>query len=133
MGSMMLLYEAVKNNLGTAYPNVFFQTMREDQPGDVGIYLYESANDREDLEGDAVYDCIKVHVQVNCERSLAGMNKAINYLTDFTKNMETLRCAVSGVQFISAAHQGPRALPIGKNQFDILVCRAVVDLKYILK
>ena len=50
MGSMMLLYEAVKHNLGTAYPNVFFQTMREDQPGDVGIYLYESANDREDLE-----------------------------------------------------------------------------------
>lgn len=132
MGSMMLLYEAVKQKLGTAYPNVFFQTMREDKPGDVGIYLYESANDREDLEGDAVYDCIKVHVQVNCERSLSGMNKAIDYLTEFTKHMENQQSAISGVTFVAAMHQGPRALAIGKNQFDILVCRAVVDLKYIL-
>ena len=42
---LMLVYAAVKEKLGTEYENVFFQTMREDKQGDVGIYLYESSND----------------------------------------------------------------------------------------
>lgn len=131
MESMMMLYEAVKEKLGTTYDNVFYQTMRENEPGDVGIYLYESANDREDIGGDAIYDCIKVHVQVNCDKSVQGMQKALDYLSKFTRRMENEQCAISGVTFIEARHQGPRALAIGKNQFDILICRSVIDLKYV--
>ena len=55
---IMLIYEAVEKKLGDEYENIFYQTMREDQPGDVGIYLYESANDEEDLQGQEVYNCI---------------------------------------------------------------------------
>lgn len=131
MESMMMLYEAVKEKLGTSYANVFYQTMRENEPGDVGIYLYESANDREDIGGDAVYNCIKVHVQVNCDRSVQGMQKALDYLSQFTRRMENEQCTISGITFIEAKHQGPRALAIGKNQFNILICRSVIDLKYI--
>lgn len=127
----MLLYEAVREKLGSSYENVFYQTMREEVPGDVGIYLYESANDRVDIEGDDVYNCIKVHVQVNCEKSLEGMHKALNYLSLFVDRIEHENCAISGVEFIEACHQGPRALAIGKNQFGILICRSVIDLKYI--
>lgn len=126
----MLVYEAVEKKLGDEYENVFYQTMREDQPGDVGIYLYESANDEEDLSGNEVYNCIKVHVQVNSEQSTEGMAKALRYLTKFTERIENENSDVDGVEFMSAMHLGPRAIAIGKNNHNILICRSVIDLKY---
>lgn len=126
----MLIYEAVEKKLGDEYENVFYQTMREDQPGDVGIYLYESANDEEDLDGNEVYNCIKVHVQVNSEQSTEGMAKALRYLTKFTERIENENSDVDGVEFMSAMHLGPRAIAIGKNNHNILICRSVIDLKY---
>ena len=126
----MLIYEAVEKKLGDEYENVFYQTMREDQPGDVGIYLYESANDEEDLSGNEVYNCIKVHVQVNSEQSTEGMTKALRYLTKFTERIENENSDVDGVEFMSAMHLGPRAIAIGKNNHNILICRSVIDLKY---
>ena len=128
---IMLVYKAVKEKLGTEYKNVFFQTMREDKPGDVGIYLYESANDIEDLQGQEVYNCIKVHIQVNSEQNTEGMAKALRYLTSFTERIENERSDVDGIEFISAQHIGPRAIPIGKNDFNIIVCKSTIDLKYI--
>lgn len=128
---LMLVYDAVKKKLGTEYKNVFFQTMREDKQGDVGIYLYESSNDVEDLSGDDVYNCIKIQVQVNSEQSEEGLKTALNYLTSFTERIETEASNVEGIEFISAQHIGPRAIPIGKNDFNILVCKSTVDLKYI--
>ena len=127
---LMLVYKAVKEKLGTEYKNVFFQTMREDKPGDVGIYLYESANDEEDLAGNEVYNCIKVHVQVNSEQSTEGMAKALRYLTKFTERIENENSDVDGIEFISVQHLGPRAIAIGKNNYNILICRSVIDLKY---
>lgn len=127
---LMLVYKAVKEKLGTEYKNVFFQTMREDKPGDVGIYLYESSNDVEDMSGEEVFNCIKVHVQVNSEQSTEGMAKALNYLTSFVERIENEASNVEGIEFISAQHLGPRAIPIGKNNFNILVCKSTVDLKY---
>lgn len=126
----MKIYEAVEKKLGNEYENVFYQTMREDKPGDVGIYLYESANDEEDLSGNEVYNCIKVHVQVNSEQSTEGMAKALRYLTKFTERIENENSDVDGVEFISAMHLGPRAIAIGKNNHNILICRSVIDLKY---
>lgn len=126
----MKIYEAVEKKLGDEYENVFYQTMREDTPGDVGIYLYESANDEEDLAGNEVYNCIKVHVQVNSEQSTEGMAKALRYLTNFTERIENENSDVDGVEFISAMHLGPRAIAIGKNNHNILICRSVIDLKY---
>ena len=128
---IMKIYEAVEKKLGDEYENVFYQTMREDQPGDVGIYLYESANDIEDLQGQEVYNNIKVHVQVNSEQSTEGMAKALRYLTKFTERIENETSDVDGVEFISAMHLGPRAIPIGKNDFNIIVCKSTIDLKYI--
>ena len=127
---IMKIYEAVENKLGDEYENVFYQTMREDQPGDVGIYLYESANDVEDMAGEEVFNCIKVHVQVNSEQSTDGMAKALRYLTKFTERIENENSDVDGVEFISAQHLGPRAIAIGKNNYNILICRSVIDLKY---
>ena len=128
---LMLVYDAVKEKLGTEYENVFFQTMREDKQGDVGIYLYESSNDVEDLGGYDVYNCIKVQVQVNSEQSEEGLQTALNYLTSFVERIENEASNVDGIEFISAQHIGPRAIPIGKNDFNIIVCKSTIDLKYI--
>lgn len=128
---LMLVYDAVKEKLGTEYENVFFQTMREDKQGDVGIYLYESSNDVEDLSGDDIYNCIKVQVQVNSEQSEKGLKTALNYLTSFVERIENEASNVDGIGFISVQHIGPRAIPIGKNDFNIIVCKSTIDLKYI--
>jgi hypothetical protein len=128
---LMLVYDAVKEKLGTEYENVFFQTMREDKQGDVGIYLYESSNDAEDLSGDDIYNCIKIQVQVNSEQSEEGLKTALNYLTSFVERIENEASNVDGIEFISAQHIGPRAIPIGKNDFNIIVCKSTIDLKYI--
>ena len=128
---LMLVYDAVKEKLGTEYENVFFQTMREDKQGDVGIYLYESSNDVKDLSGDDIYNCIKVQVQVNSEQSEEGLQTALNYLTSFVERIENEASNVNGIGFISAQHLGPRAIPIGKNDFNIIVCKSTIDLKYI--
>ena len=128
---LMLVYNTVKEKLGTEYENVFFQTMREDKQGDVGIYLYESSNDVEDLSGDDIYNCIKIQVQVNSEQSEEGLKTALNYLTSFVERIENEASNVDGIEFISAQHIGPRAIPIGKNDFNIIVCKSTIDLKYI--
>lgn len=128
---LMLVYKAVKEKLDDTYKNVFFQTMREDKQGDVGIYLYESSNDVENLSGDDIYNCIKVQIQVNSEQSEEGLKTALNYLTSFTERIENEASNIEGIGFISAQHIGPRAIPIGKNDFNILVCKSTVDLKYI--
>ena len=129
--NVMLVYEAIEKKLDNTYKNVFYQTMREDKPGDVGIYLYESSNDVEDISGNEVYNCIKVQVQVNSELGIDGMKKALDYLTRFTERIETENSDIEGIEFISAVHLGPRALSIGKNDYGFLVCRSIIDLKYI--
>lgn len=127
---IMLVYDAVKEKLGDEYSDVFYQTMKEDQPNQVGIYLYESSNDLEDLGGNEVYNCIKVQIQVNCEQSELGIRKAMKYLSDFVERIENEESTIDGIEFISAEHLGPRALVIGKNNYNILICRSVIDLKY---
>ena len=127
---LMLVYDAVETKLGSDYANVFHQSAREDEVGDVGIYLYESANDVEDMAGNEVYNCIKVQVQVNAENNKASIRKAIKYLTRFTKRIENETSYIPGINFVSAQHIGPRAYPLGKNEYNIFICRSVIDLKY---
>ena len=129
---IMLIYEAVEKKLGDTYKNVFYHTMREDKPGDVGIYIYDSSSDVEDLSGAEVYNCVKVQVQVNAEEGEAGMRKALKYLSRFTDRIENEDSDIEGISFISAMHTS-RAKPIGKNDFGILICRCVIDLKYIFE
>lgn len=131
---MSLIYDLVEEKLPlNVYDTITWQTMRDDTVGVAGIFLYESSNDEEDLSGAQIYNCIKVQIQVNSEQSEDGLKKALNYLSDFVENIEndTSNTLSDKIEIISARHLGPRALVIGKNDNDILVCRTTVDLKYI--
>lgn len=90
MDSLYDIYDFVKTLLGDEFPNVFFQTMREDTEGDVGVYLYTSQNDVVDIIGDDVYNCIKVQVQMNAPTGEDGLKKALDYLTSFVNKIESL-------------------------------------------
>lgn len=127
----MYVYEAVRIKLGKEYPNVFYQMTREDKDGDVGIFLYESSNDLRDIAGGDVYNSIKVHIQINAPRSADGLVKAIDYLTRFVDKIENTPSNIPNISFIEAVHIGPKAVPIGRNKFDILVCKCDIDLKYV--
>lgn len=129
--SLMWLYEAVRIKLGSEYDNVTYQTMKEDVEGAVGIYLYESANERQAIDGNIIYDCIKIQVQVNSEKNIQGLQRAMNYLDMFTRKMENEPCNLNNLTFIEVNHLGPRAVVIGKNQFGISVVKCTLDLKYI--
>lgn len=129
---MLKIYEAVRAKLGNTYQNVFYQTMRENEEGDVGIYLYDSSNESKGIDGTIFYDSVKVQVQVNAYKSIDGMETALNYLDEFTRKMETEQSDIEGISFISCEHQGTRALVIGKNEYGIQIVRCILDLKYIL-
>ena len=66
------------------------------------------------------------------EEGEAGMRKALKYLSRFTDRIENEDSDIEGISFISAMHTS-RAKPIGKNDFGILICRCVIDLKYIFE
>ena len=69
----------------------------------------------------------------DCGSSFHGkhLKTALNYLTSFVERIENEASNVDGIGFISAQHIGPRAIPIGKNDFNIIVCKSTIDLKYI--
>lgn len=128
---LMKVYEYVKNKLDDTYKDVYYQYMIEHKPC-VGIYLYESSNDRIGLGGEDVYNCVKVHIQVNCRKGVSGMEEGLFYLYRAVDRIENELSSVEGIEVISASRIGPRAIPIGRNEGDLLVCRSVIDLKYIL-
>ena len=125
------LYDAIRAKLGTEYKNIFDEDMRDDVPGDVGIFMYTSSNDVETLDGTEVYNCIKVHIKINAEQSSDGLFKAINYLSKFTHRIENETSDIPEIGFVSAKHIGPRALKLRKNEYGISVCVCNIDLKYI--
>ena len=126
------LYQAIEAKLPPSLDyTVYYHYMREDEPGDCGIYLYESSNDKESIGGEDIYNCIKVQVQVNYGKSINDSFKAIDWLTNFVNNIETEPSTIEGVEFIAAQHQGPKALDIGQNQYGLGLVRSIIDLKYI--
>lgn len=131
--SMMWLYEVVRIKLGKQYPNIMYQTVRDDVEGDVGIFLYESSNDKEDMTGEDVYRAVKVQVQVNAEKSVEGLGKALDYLTKFVDRMESEQSNIEVINFIDVKHIGPKAVPIGKNKYGIQVVKCTIDLRYVFK
>lgn len=147
----MGLYNLIKYNLppvtdlipdGTKVktkPQMFNQTMREDVPGDVGVYLYQSSNDLKDIEGDIVYRNIKATVLVNGFNGDDGMELAYKYLERFVDRLENPNTSeylpvleYKGTRLIQVEHQGPVALAIGHNDKGLTVYRCVMAIKYSL-
>lgn len=126
-----LLYKAIEDKLPPSDYNVFYRYMREDKPGDCGIYLYDSANDRETIDGETVFNNVKVQVQVNYGKTIQEAFKAIDWLSQFVDNIENEPSTISGVEFIGVMHQGQKAADIGQNQYGYGLVRSVIDLKYI--
>ena len=79
------------------------------------------------------YESIKVHVQVNCAASEIGIQEALDYLRAFVDKMEDEYVDTDLIEFVDCKHVGPKAIPIGKNGYNIPMCRSVVDIKYLLK
>ena len=66
---------------------------------------------------------------------LVHLRLSFNTIADmkFVDRIENEDSNIEGIEFISAQHIGPRALVIGKNNYNILVCRSLIDLKYTFK
>lgn len=127
---MIRIYDAFRKRLEDRYENIKYDTMDEHIPNSVGIYLYPGGNDEITLDGQIVYETIKVHVQV-CVNS-SDLVDTLNYLRHFVDRMETEKSGVDGLEFISCQHIGPKAVSTGFNKHGLKVCVCNFELKYIL-
>lgn len=123
------LYDAIRAKLGSEYTNVTNESMQEDKPGSVGIYLYQSKGDERTFDG-VEFENIKVQIQVNAEQSEEGINKAKRYLRQWVYRMEDEDSDIPEISFIYAAYENHPVISMGKNKFNISVYRAIVDLSY---
>lgn len=126
------LYLAIEQILGSKYP-ISWQYMDEQSSEVVGIYLYESSNDKRMMDGEYEYESLKAHVQVNCAASEVGIQDALVYLRGFVDKIEDTYVDTDSVEFVDCKHVGPKAIPIGKNDYKIPMVRSVIDIKYLLK
>lgn len=144
---MLRLYDVVKEKLGDKYKLITNQVRLDDKPGAVGIFIYESSNDSEYMDGTTEYESIKIHVEVNSikyedeidingnlvmDGMTKGINEAINYLRDFVYKMEREQTNVVGIELVDCQHVGPRAFPIGKNGCNTQICVCNIDVKYLI-
>ena len=125
------LYGAIKALIDAPdnYLSPTFQTMHDDKEGAIGIYIYEGPDDVVDMDGDLVLGCCKVQIQFNAFKSAKGLEDALEYLEQTVGNIESSFIA-NGIELVSAIHLGPPAMCIGRNEYDIQVCKSTLDLKY---
>lgn len=104
------------------------ERMKADTVGIVGIFLYPSSNDEEDLGG-LVYESIKAHIQLNVTPGI-DMIKGMNFLRSFVERIEAEDSEIEGCEFIVCKHIGPKASPMGINDYSVQICACNIDIKY---
>lgn len=125
---MIRLYKSIENKLGTQFGPINRQSRKEDVNRAVGIFLYESSNDEYDSDG-IVYECIKAHIEVNASNEVE-ITEALQYLRRFVDRIEEETSGINGLTFEMVEHVGPKAVPIGKNGYNLHVCVSNIDIKY---
>lgn len=128
------LFLFIESQLGTTYVTSF-QDMDDSASGALGIFMYQGEADIQDLSGEYVYECMKVHLQLNCEQNEDAIFSGSKYLRDTVEAFESF--SFNGLQppnidIVDAQHIGPKVVPIGKNKNGLHVLRTVLQIKYCL-
>lgn len=129
---MLRLYNDIKKKLlkDNTFDKITFQTMKEDEPGTVGIYLYPSRNDEETLDGE-VGEFIKCHIQVNSRPGVAGIQETSDYLRRFIKEIEKEVSETNGLEYVECKHLGAKVQPLPKNASGVAGACCNIEIQYI--
>ena len=65
---MKELFDYIKGILGDKY-HVVLQTLKEDEPGCLGLFFFQGRADEEALDGSQMFEVFDIHLQLVCEKS----------------------------------------------------------------
>lgn len=136
------LFEHIRNRLPTGYnygddgtimenkvPNhkTFQQSIREDHPGDVGIFELNISR-QPTYSG---YSCLIAEVQIVVVVNNDGIEKAKQYLTEAFENIKDAKNKQSTNVFIRYAKL-VNIIPLGKNSNNLQMVEMTLNLKYLI-
>lgn len=128
---MLRLYRDIEKKLlkDSTYETITYQSMAEDKPGVVGIYLYSSRNTELTFDGEEG-EFIKCHIQVNLRPGEAGLQEASDYLRKFIKEIEKGISETDGLDYVECKHLGAKVQPIPKNGYNIAGACCNIEIQY---
>ena len=130
---MTRLYKFIESCLPAGvFNSATWETMSEDIPGDVGIFLIESKNDIECIDGETLEESIKAQIMVNAFEGEDGIDQVSKYLRDFLDNIENTIINKDGLEIIRVRHLGPKASKAYVNGLGISVWRCEINIDYLL-
>ena len=130
---MLRLYKFVESCLPNTYKNVTYESMDEDKPDQVGIFHFESEADKETMEG-TLWENLKFQIQVTAEVNETNLEKIPDYLRGFIKIIESrFDSGDDTLEIIECKHEGPKALKLRTNDYNIAIWRCVINIKYNLE
>ena len=111
---MKELFDYIKDILGDKY-HVVLQTLKEDEPGCLGLFFFQGRADEEALDGSQMFEVFDIHLQLVCEKSEESIYEGLDYLRDRVDFLENYACGNDKVEIISIQRKGAKAAPIGNN------------------
>ena len=111
---MKELFDYIKGILGDKY-HVVLQTLKEDEPGCLGLFFFQGRADEEALDGSQMFEVFDIHLQLVCEKSEESIYEGLDYLRDRVDFLENYACGNDKVEIVSIQRKGAKAAPIGNN------------------
>lgn len=112
---MRELFEYLRAFLTGKY-NISIQALKEDAPDQLGMFLYQGIEDKEDLCGEVVYECFKLHLQLVVGKSEDAIYEGLDFLRNVVDRLENEAAGNEAIEIVSIQHIGAKATPIGKNE-----------------
>lgn len=112
---MRELFDYIKSILGDKY-HVVLQTLKEDEPGCLGLFFFQGMSDEEALDGSQMYEVFDIHLQLVCDKNEDSIYEGLDYLRDIVDTLENDAFGNDKVEIISIQRKGAKASPIGNNE-----------------
>ncbi len=129
---MRELFEYIKGILGDKY-DVILQNVQEDTPGSLGLFFMQGAADKETIDGEQVYECFNIHLQLVCDKTEESIYEGLDYLREMVDILESNETyGNENVTIVSIMRKGAKAAPIGFNELGFPEVVANLQLLYTL-
>lgn len=129
---MIRLYRFVESCLPESNRTVTYESMDDDTPDNVGIFLFPAEEDEVCLDG-TQWENIKVQVQVTSNSSEDDISKVSSYLRSFINNIESNFSCGDGLEIINVSAIRKMPQKFHTNNQMISKWESEVKIKYILE
>lgn len=128
---MERLYEFIESFLPKDY-EIYYQTLEENKHSQIGIFLYQGEADKETLDGNCLYESVKCHIEINCNKSENALIKALDNIRKFCIDIKDSTSNIEGLDIVDIQILN-KSIPIGKNEHGIQKVVSNLNIKYNLE